>query len=361
MKKRRTLGILILNFLLIINISKGDAEGNWTRQADMPTARSLFSTSVVDGKIYVIGGQIDEEDQFGEISIATVEMYDPQTDTWHRKADMPTARASVSTSVVDGKIYVIGGKEIWKRKIGRGWGYFLTEFSTVEMYDPVADTWMPKADMPTPRSPRTCVVDGKIYAIGGRGSDRKQRRLATVEVYDPATDTWAKRQSMKHARDGFTTSVVDGEIYAIGGLGWPQIPNNPGPFLASVEAFNPRTHRWLEKVEMPIPRSSHTASVLNGKIYVIGGGGRGNGPFRYLSRIDVYNPQTDTWTQAPDMPVGKSGHAAAVINGKIYILGGQRGAFITDVTVEIYDPEGVSQSVDPTGKLIKTWGTVKKN
>ena len=165
---------------------------------------------------------------------------------------------------------------------------------------------------------------------------------------------------MKHARDGFTISVVEGEIYAIGGVGWPQIPNNPGPFLASVEVYNPQTHRWLEKVEMPIPRSNHTASVLNGKIYVTGGGNRGNGPFRYLSRIDVYDPQTDTWTQAPDMPVGKFGHAAAVIDRKIYILGGQRGVFITDVTVEVYNPEGASQSVDPTEKLLKTWGTLKK-
>ena len=32
-----------------------------------------------------------------------------QVDTWTRKADMPVAASGLSTSVVDGKIYVIGG------------------------------------------------------------------------------------------------------------------------------------------------------------------------------------------------------------------------------------------------------------
>lgn len=57
--------------------------------------------------------------------------------TWTQKANMPTARWGVSTSVVDGKIYAVGGGE------RRG------PFSTVEEYDPTTDTWTKKADMPT--------------------------------------------------------------------------------------------------------------------------------------------------------------------------------------------------------------------
>jgi N-acetylneuraminic acid mutarotase len=243
MKIRWTLGILILSVLVVINILKRDAEGNWTQKADMLTPRTRFSTSVVDGKIYAIGGENEADDKFGEISIAVVEMYDPKTDTSQPKADMPTPRAGLATSVVDGKIYAIGGEAFGLLRGKAPW------------------------------------------------------RLKTVEVYNPATDTWQKSQSLIHARDGLTTAVVDGEIYAMGGTGWPQIPAHPGPFLASVEVFNPKTHRWREKAEMPAPKSNHTASVINGKIYVIGGGFRGNGPFMYLSTIEIYDPQTDKWTQ----------------------------------------------------------------
>ena len=70
MKSRLTLGILIL-CALFINVANLAAEGDWTRKSDMPTQRSGFATSVVNGKIFAIGGEIDA---FGDISLATVEM-----------------------------------------------------------------------------------------------------------------------------------------------------------------------------------------------------------------------------------------------------------------------------------------------
>ena len=358
MKICLTLNILLSCVLLVTNAADLAAEGNWTQKANMPTVRASFSTSVVDGKIYVIGGEVDK---FGDMELATVEMYDPQTDTWQRKADMLTARSGVATSVVDGKIYAIGGAKMHKRKIGPGWGYDIKRLATVEMYDPQTDTWTQKIDMPTARSTNTCVVDGKIYAIGGSSSNRKQRRLDTVEVYDPATDTWAKTRDMNHARSGAATSVVDGKIYVMGGTGWPQIPFHPGPYLASMEVYNPKTNQWREIGDMPAAKSSHTASVINGKIYVIGGFFRGDGrDFRYLSTIDIYHPETGRWTQEPDMPVGKTGHEAEVIKGNIYIFGGHSGGDEDLVTVEVYDTGEVPQSVDPIGKLVKTWGAIKK-
>ena len=358
MKTYLTFGILILGALLVINVANLTAEENWTRKADMPTARSGFATCIVNGKIYAIGGEVDK---FGDISIAVMEMYDPKTDTWERKADMPTARSGVSTSVVDGKIYAIGGAEIKKRKIGPGWGYDVKELPTVEMYDPATDTWTQKADMPTPRSTSTCVVDGKIYAIGGTAFNnvkkKKPWRLDTVEVYDPVTDTWAKAKKMNHVRSGAAISVVDGKIYVMGGTGWPQIPFHPGPFLSSMEVYNPKTNQWREIGDMPAAKSSHTASVINGKIYVIGGFFRGNGlDIKDFKTIEIYHPETGRWTQKPDMPVGKSGHTAEVTNGKIYILTGADPDDAPFATVEVYAPEGFPQSCRSNRKTSQNMG-----
>ena len=325
----------------------------------MPTPRFNFGTCIVDGKVFVIGG---DEDKFGDISIATVEMYDPETDTWERKADMPTARAGVSTVVVDGKIYAIGGGQTKKFQRGLGWVYGGKVLSTIEVYDPVTDTWTQKADMPVPRGGSTCVVDGKIYIVGGSAANKKQGRIDNVDVYDPATDTWAAVKSMNHARGVPAVSVVDGKIYVMGGVGWPQIPNHPGPFLSSVEVFDPKNNRWTEIAEMPTPKALHTASVIDGKIYVIGGGfRRGNGLFKYLSTVEVYDPKTDHWTQEQDMPTDRSGHRAEVINGNIYIFGGSNDAFRPLTTVAVYGTDGVPRSVDPIGKLVQTSETPKKS
>ena len=342
-----------------VSVTQENAAKQWMPRTNMPTARFQFGTCVVDGKVFAIGGEVDK---FGDTSIATVEMYDPKTDTWERKADMPTARAGMSTLVVDGKIYAIGGGQGKKHRLRRGWGHSGKLLPTIEMYDPVTDTWTQKADMPVPRSSNsTCIMDGKIYIIGGVAANRKQWRLDNVDIYDPATDTWTEAKSMNHARGGASVSVVNGKIYVMGGVGWPQIPNHPGPFLSSVEVFNPETNHWKEVAEMPTPKGFHTASVIDGKIYVIGGGFRGDDQFKYLSTVEVYDPKTDRWTQEPDMPIGKWGHRAEVINETIYIFGGSSAVFRPLTMIEVYGIGEVSQSVDPTGKLVQTWKTTKNS
>ena len=63
-------------------------------------------TSTVNGKIYAIGGGANVLD---DVALQTVEMYEPESDSWTKKTGLPTARIFLSTSVVNGKIYAIGG------------------------------------------------------------------------------------------------------------------------------------------------------------------------------------------------------------------------------------------------------------
>jgi len=170
----------------------------WTAKSDMPRTRGFHSSIAVDGKIYVIGGSLS----YPWSGIWELDVYDPATDTWTLTA---VSRPIINgfTTVVDGKIYAIGGE-------------FDGNGQRVDEYNPVTNTWTEKADMPTPRSDLSgSVLDDKIYAIGG---DSGEEIVATVEVYDPATDTWTAGDDLSIARAGIRTCVVDGKIYAIGGL-----------------------------------------------------------------------------------------------------------------------------------------------
>jgi len=104
-----------------------------------------------------------------------VEEYDPATDAWARKADLPEPRYLHAAGVVDGKIYIIAGsRQEW------------TASQAVYEFDPATDTWERKADAPTARAWLSASeVNGRIYVIGGDFSPPK----AVVEEYDPATDT----------------------------------------------------------------------------------------------------------------------------------------------------------------------------
>lgn len=157
-------------------------------------------------------------------ALRTMEEYDPVSDTWTRKSDMPTTRLAFSTCVVNGKIYAIGGATSPGGTI----------LSTVTEYDPVTDEWTAKANMSTARLwLSSSSVNARIYAVGGC-TDPFSATMSTVEEYDPVMNTWTTRAEMSTARKSLSTSTVNGKIYAIGGTsmaGW----STP---LSTVEEYN---------------------------------------------------------------------------------------------------------------------------
>jgi N-acetylneuraminic acid mutarotase len=340
------LSVLMLGILLSISLATTAAEGTWTQKADMPTARFVTSSGVVDGKIYVIGGQPGK----AMACLKTVEEYDPATDTWTKKANMPMVRGAGASSVVNGRIYVIGGQ----------WYLYEAPYSSVEEYDATTDTWTAKANMPTARSLlSSSVVDGKIYAIGG-ALTYEGTTLSRVEEYDPATDTWTRKADMPTARACLSTSAVNGKIYAIGGtLGNPWYRG-----LSTVEEYDPATDTWTKKADMPTARSGLTTCAVNGKIYAIGGLTTGH---NHLSPVEEYDPATDTWTRKADMPTARSGLTTCAVNGKMYAIGGWADSNYTGIsTVEEYDTGLTVSSPDFNGdglvdikdllRLIESWG-----
>jgi RNA polymerase sigma factor (sigma-70 family) len=337
--------------------------GEWAKKADMPTARLDTSSVFLDGKIYVIGGTVD----CNGLPISVVEEYNPVTDIWTKKADMPTARTGPSSIAVKGKIYAIGGT-----KNDIGW----PGLPTVEEYDPATDKWTKKADMPTPRyGLSTSVVNGKIYAIGGclrYPFPDVGVPTAAVEEYNPETDTWTKKADMPTLRWYHSSSVINGKIYAIGGTS-----DDQRVVLAIVEEYDPATDTWTRKADMPTARMYLCTSASGGRIYAFGGSFieqiGGQSFIAALKTVEEYSPETDTWTKMADMPTARYLLTASVVNGKIYVIGGVVGgrnfnwnppapewqglSTIEEYTPDNWQPE--QSVVSPQGKLPKTWGNIK--
>jgi N-acetylneuraminic acid mutarotase len=289
-------------------------EGPWITKADMPTARMYLSSSVVNGKIYAIGGA-----SAVEVGISTVEEYDPTTDTWAAKSPIPTPRWGFATGTVNGKIYAIGGAK----------GHPGSPLTIVEEYDPATNTWTTKSPMPTRRwGLSASVVNGKIYAIGGGIPSG----IRVVEEYDPATDAWTEKTSIPIGRYGISTCAVNGKIYAIGGVvSYPTITSR-------IQEYNPLTDTWTTKADMPTARAYPSTCVVNGKIYVMGGEIKLNDPS--VPIVEVYDPISDIWTSEADMPTARTVFSTSVLNGKIYVIGGSTRGFPYSALamVEEYDP-----------------------
>lgn len=168
----------------------------------------------MQNKLYAIGGN----DWGGGGAVSTVWVYDPVLDEWDTtKAEMPTARRSLASAVVDDKIYAICG-------VGRG------EASAVEMYDPESNTWTTKRSHPSPRQYLTAeAVNGKIFTFGG--NDDKDK----LHMYDPLTDTWTEKRAILWRLLTSTPNsvVVDNKIFIVG-ADWSHV----------VAMYDPASNTW---------------------------------------------------------------------------------------------------------------------
>ena len=269
---------------------------------------------------------------------------------WTRKASMPTPRFWFTACAVGGKIYAIGGARSLEQKL----------LPTVEEYDPAMDTWTQKADMLTARTGlAAAVVNDKIYVVGG--APRKEVSIPTVEVYDPTTDTWTQKANMPTRRNFHCASAVNGKLYAISGQkeGAPDDPSwdinvDPRWDTRAVEAYDPATDTWTRKTDLPTQRSGAAADIVDGRIYVIGGvtGSLHNAP---TSAVEEYDPVADTWTKKASMPTARMFPSATVMGGRIYVMGGAVWSTAIFSTVEMYDPATDTWTRQPP-MAARRWG-----
>ncbi|MEK7396290.1 MAG: kelch repeat-containing protein [Candidatus Poribacteria bacterium] len=128
---------------------------------------------------------------------------------------------------------------------------------------PVSDTWEKKKPMPTPRvSFGFCVINGKVYVIGGMN----QNFSATNGVweYDPNQETWTQKTNMPTIRDAFTANVINGKIYCIGGFNWAFgiLP------LSTYDIYDPTNDKWENTKNMPFPIGYQSSAKLTVKTLV---------------------------------------------------------------------------------------------
>ena len=244
---------------------------SWERVADMPTPRTSAETAVVNGTIYVCGGYNGIDNRAVNLKfLDIVEAYDPQNDTWTRKQGMSVPRVDFGMGAVAGKIYSIGGSVHPLDREPEAPG----RIDLVEAYNPATDTWVKRAKMPTRRSGvKAAVVRDAIYAIGGGGWPQVGAGgpfLTVIEEYDPKINRWEQKNEMPGLRLSFSTVVLDDVIYLIGGFIWQ---NRVPQYLATVDTYNPETEEWNHIPPMPTPFIPFGVAVVNGNIYVFGGTG----------------------------------------------------------------------------------------
>jgi N-acetylneuraminic acid mutarotase len=179
--------------------------------------------------------------------------------------------------------------------------------NTLWMYDPATDRMVRKADMPRRTSRGVSgVIGGKLYVLMGACADCPTTDWRRLDRYDPVTNTWATLPAAPHEHMGGVGGVINGKWYVAG-----------GSEAAHVDLFDPATKSWTTVPSLPFSSSQSGgsgAAVLNGKLYVVGV----KDP---EGRTYAYNPGTNRWSAKARLPIGNPGAAVAVqLDGSPHML-----------------------------------------
>lgn len=247
------------------------AADRWTRLATLPQARHHIALVAEGGVIHAIGGFTGGFPRWQ--AQADVFVYDPATDRWRTGVALPAPRAEGVAAAVDGKLYVIGGRVRASAQASHFNDH--EDTSLTEVFDTRTGRWSRAAPAPTARnSAASAVIDGKIYVVGGRRAIKqpdgslRQVNVATLEVFDPATGQWTTRAPMPQAQGGLAAAAHAGRLMVFGGEQW--VPEQK--VFAESWVYDPATDRWSALPPLPTPRHGLGAATVGNSIHVFGGG-----------------------------------------------------------------------------------------
>lgn len=192
------------------------AQDTWDEAEAMPTRRSHLALAVFGGKLHALGGlrQIPLIGWLlGRFATTRHEVYDPGTDTWHRRCAMPEARYSLAAASSGNSIHAVGGERRW---LFRLWGRIRTHHH--HRYHAGSDSWSERTRLPSPRSDLSLVeVGGRLYAVGGRGPGW----LGDCDRYDPGNDHWEAEAPLHEAIEHPGVAAADGTLFVTGARRFP--------------------------------------------------------------------------------------------------------------------------------------------
>ncbi|HWL07434.1 MAG TPA: DUF1668 domain-containing protein [Planctomicrobium sp.] len=168
---------------------------------------------------------------------------------------------------------------------------------------------------------------GSIYRIGGMtarnepGEKQDLYSLADFAKFDPQTKAWTELPPLPEGRSSHGASIVGDKLYVVGG--WRLNGSEEPQWQSTMLVFDLAAEKpeWQTLPTPPFQRRALMSTALNGKIYVTGG----LTPEGAISRdVDVFDTQTQTWSKGPaipGMPMNGNGLASYSTEKALYISG----------------------------------------
>lgn len=250
-------------FTTLAGTARFDPSSNeWTTGPDLPAPRHHIVLGTAADRVYGFGGFVGETLRNGFQYRGDVYAFDG--DEWTRIGTMPRPLGETVALSVDDRIHLITGSLHGGTEAERG------DTGSHLVYDAGADAWSEAAPAPTARSSATgAVIDGQLYVAGGRRRRKSGgiTNLGTLERYDPEADAWTALAPMPQPSGGLAGAALGGTLYAFGG----EYFSDGGGVYEHTWAYEPEADAWTELPPMPTPRHGLAGTAIDGRVFAIGG------------------------------------------------------------------------------------------
>ena len=258
-----------------------------------------------------------------------------------------------ATQLPDGRVLTFAGDNIQVNQPGDPAFRESSVNSLPSIYNPTTNTWndLSTARLTSPLYPYMFVLsDGRVFDAG---PDKITR------ILNPATATWST----------VGTSPIDGmsavmyrpnKIMKSGSWSDPGFRGTntfPAHGRTNVIDMSAGTPAWRETAAMNRARAYHNLTLLpDGTVLASGGGSTSDGVDIQNSVLpaEIWNPDTETWTEVDSLQNGRLYHSTALLlpDGRVLMAGGGQlpsvPTIVNQRNAEIYSPPYLFKGPRPT-------------
>jgi N-acetylneuraminic acid mutarotase len=171
------------------------------------------------------------------------------------------------------------------------------------------------------------VIAAAIALVAGGCLGAQTRSRAPIDPEAPGS--WQSRATMTWGRQETAVAALGGLVYVIGGFGPTAEP------VDTVEAFDPARDQWRTVASLPIALHHPAAAVVEGRLFVVGGYTGGRVRWTAMGTVFEYDAAQNRWRGRAQMPTARGALGLAAVGSRLYALGGSAER-VTNIN-EIYD------------------------
>lgn len=248
---------------------------------------------------------------------------------WKHLTSIPhVEQCNYGTSVFNNELYIVGG--CFNQSLQENVHPFGFK------YNPRSNKWTTMSPMKIERCRFSLNVIGDVlYAVGGIS---EEDATCTCECYNPARDVWYMISDLpvhisQHAGAGIESSFSS-KLYISGGIDRDYV------CMSKVYCYDTILEKWSACAPLLKPRADHVMLGIGKYLYVCGGWTQEENARALLDTIELYDPDTNTWTEITKVPTPRYHAGIVCVENKIYFIGGFHSDAMFDrdtAAIEYYD------------------------